>query len=326
MTCGFNRVSVKTMKNSLPSISVIVPVYCGEATLPELVQRLTATLDTVTSAYEILLVNDGSPDHSWGVIESLAKKYGVVHGVDLMRNFGQHNALLAGIRAARYELCVTIDDDLQHNPEDIPQLLARLNEGFDVVYGAPLAEKHGLWRDMASVITKATLATVMNASSGRHVSAFRIFYTRLRDAFVQYNGPAVSIDVLLTWGTSRFGYVQVKHEKRTYGTSHYTFRKLVAHAFNLMTGFSTIPLRLATGAGFFFILFGIGIFLYVFIRYLIQGGAVPGFTFLASTIAIFSGVQLFALGIMGEYLARMHFRLMDKPTYVIKSTTGKTER
>jgi hypothetical protein len=190
-----------------------------------------------------------------------------------------------------------------------------------VVYGAPLAEKHGIWRDLASVITKATLATVMNAASARHASAFRVFYTHLRDAFVQYTGPAVSLDVLLTWGTSSFSYVEVKHDKRTQGESHYTFRKLVAHAFNMMTGFSTIPLRLATGMGFVFIIFGIAIFLYVIIRYLIQGGAVPGFTFLASTIAIFSGVQLFALGIMGEYLARMHFKLMDKPTYVVKSTT-----
>jgi hypothetical protein len=166
---------------------------------------------------------------------------------------------------------------------------------------------------------------VMNASSARHVSALRIFYTRLRDAFAQYTGPAVSIDVLLTWGTSRFGYVEVKHEKRLYGESHYTFRKLVTHALNLMTGFSTIPLRVSTGLGFLFMFFGIGIFLYVFIRYMIQGGAVPGFTFLASTIVIFSGVQLFVLGIMGEYLARMHFRLMDKPSYVVKSTTDKKE-
>jgi glycosyltransferase involved in cell wall biosynthesis len=311
------------MTNEKPSISVVIPVYFGKKTLPELVARLEQTLTQIASQYEIILVNDGSTDGSWSVIESLAGKIPEVRGINLMRNYGQHNAVLAGVRSASYELTITIDDDLQHDPALIPVLLAKLNEGYEVVYGAPLAEKHGIWRDLASVITKATLATVMNAASARHVSAFRVFYTRLRDAFVQYTGPSVSLDVLLTWGTSNFSYVEVRHEKRTQGESHYTFRKLVAHAFNMMTGFSTIPLRLATGMGFVFIIFGIAIFLYVIIRYLIQGGAVPGFTFLASTIAIFSGVQLFALGIMGEYLARMHFRLMDKPTYVVKSTTEK---
>ncbi len=313
------------MINKQPTISIIVPVYFGEKTLPELVERINVVMEEISEHYEIILVNDGSADHSWEVITDLAQKFQAVHGINMLRNFGQHNALLAGIRSAHYDLCVTIDDDLQHDPALIPVLLAKLEEGYDVVYGAPLAEKHGLWRDLASVITKATLATVMNASSARHVSALRIFYTRLRDAFTQYTGPAVSIDVLLTWGTSRFGYVEVKHEKRLYGESHYTFRKLVTHALNLMTGFSTIPLRVSTGLGFLFMFFGIGIFLYVFIRYLIQGGAVPGFTFLASTVVIFSGVQLFVLGIMGEYLARMHFRLMDKPSYVVKSTTDKKD-
>ena len=303
------------------SISVVVPVFYAEKTLPKLVERLRTTLTVIADEFEIILVNDGSTDESWKVIASLAGKNSDVRGINLMRNYGQHNALLAGIRSAKYEITVTMDDDLQHDPASIPVLLAKLDEGFDVVYGAPVAEKHGLFRDMASVLTKATLATVMNASSARHVSAFRIFYTRLRDAFAHYTGPAVSIDVLLTWGTSRFSFVEVNHAKRAEGESHYTFRKLVVHSFNLITGFSTIPLRLATGVGFVFILFGIVIFLYVFIRYVLQGGAVPGFTFLASTIAVFSGVQLFALGIMGEYLARMHFRLMDKPAYVVQSTT-----
>jgi glycosyltransferase involved in cell wall biosynthesis len=311
------------MTNKKPSISVLVPVYFAELTLDELVKRLASTLKPITEKFEVLLINDGSGDRSWEVIEKLAEENDFVRGVNLMRNYGQHNALLAGIRLARFEITVTIDDDLQHDPALIPVLLEKLGRENEVVYGSPQVEKHGLFRDAASVLTKITLSTVMNAKAARHVSAFRVFYTSLRDAFADYCGPSVSIDVLLTWGTSRIGYVEVKHEKRTTGVSHYTFRKLVAHALNLMTGFSTIPLRLSTGMGFAFILFGVLIFLYVIIRYLIQGGAVPGFTFLTSVIVIFSGAQLFALGIMGEYLARMHFRLMDKPTYVIKSKTGK---
>lgn len=301
-----------------PTISVIIPVYNSEKSLPDLLAALTDELPKITSAFEIIMINDGSKDNSWEVINNLITKFKHVSAINLMRNFGQHNALLCGIRQANYDLVVTLDDDLQHDPALISVLIDKLNEGYEVVYGAPLAERHGVWRDFASVITKATLSTVMNAKSARHVSAFRIFYTYLRDAFANYQGPSVSLDVLLTWGTSKFGYVEVPHRKREIGKSNYNFRKLVVHALNLLTGFSTIPLRLATGVGFLFLFFGLIILFYVLIRFLIQGGVVPGFTFLASVIVIFSGVQLFTLGIMGEYMARMHFRLMDKPTYTIK--------
>ncbi|MBA4384149.1 MAG: glycosyltransferase [Anaerolinea sp.] len=307
------------MKAKLPTISVVVPVYFSEGSLKPLSEKLLSVMPVISSAFEVIFVNDGSPDGSWQVIQELADSSPLVSGVNLMRNYGQHNALLCGIRQAKHEIIVTIDDDLQHDPALIPVLLAKLNEGYEVVYGSPAAEKHGVWRDIASVITKATLSTVMNAKSARHVSAFRVFYTYLRDAFVNYQGPSVSLDVLLTWGTSRFSYVEIPHHKREIGASHYTFRKLVTHALNLLTGFSTIPLRLATGTGFLFLFLGIIILLFVLIRFLLQGGVVPGFTFLASVIVIFSGVQLFTLGIMGEYLARMHFRLMDKPTYIVKA-------
>jgi len=306
------------MKNKKPSLSIVIPVYNSEKSLPLLLDSLNKSLPEMASEFEVILINDGSQDRSWMVVQELVSKYKNVTGTNMMRNYGQHNALLCGIRQAKYDIVVTLDDDLQHDPALIPVLLAKLDEGNEVVYGAPAAEKHGIWRDLASVITKATLSTVMNAKSARHVSAFRVFYTYLRDAFANYKGPSVSLDVLLTWGTSNFGYVEIPHHKREIGKSNYTFRKLVVHALNLLTGFSTIPLRLATGIGFLFLFFGVVIFLYVLIRFLIQGGVVPGFTFLASVIVIFSGVQLFTLGIMGEYMARMHFRLMDKPTYTVK--------
>jgi undecaprenyl-phosphate 4-deoxy-4-formamido-L-arabinose transferase len=306
------------MNPKKPTLSIVIPVYYSENSLKPLTARLLDVLPTIASDYEIILVNDGSKDGSWKVIEELEKAYPKVKGICMMRNYGQHNALLCGIRAAKHELTVTLDDDLQHDPALIPVLMEKLNEGYEVVYGSPLEERHGIFRDMASVITKATLSTVMNAKSARHVSAFRVFYTYLRDAFANYQGPAVSLDVLLTWGTSDFGFVEIPHLKREIGVSHYNFRKLTAHALNLLTGFSTIPLRLATGIGFLFLFFGLIIFSYVLIRFLTQGGVVPGFTFLTSVIVIFSGVQLFSLGIIGEYLARMHFRLMDKPTYIVK--------
>jgi undecaprenyl-phosphate 4-deoxy-4-formamido-L-arabinose transferase len=246
-----------------------------------------------------------------------------VRGIDLMRNYGQHNALLCGIRAARHEVVVTMDDDLQHPPEELPKLLAQLDEGWDVVYGTPLAEQHGFLRDMASRITKLALQSAMGAETARHVSAFRVFRTQLRDAMSSYRSQHVSIDVLLTWGSTRFATVTVRHDPRRIGTSNYTFRRLVTHALNMLTGFSTFPLQLASLSGFAFTLFGIGVLVYVVVRYLVQGTSVPGFPFLASMIAIFSGAQLFALGIIGEYLSRMHFRMMERPPYTVRATVGR---
>jgi len=311
--------------NPASSISVVVPVYNSENILPELITRLRDVLREEAALFEIILVNDGSQDESWRVICELARQYSWIRGIDLMRNYGQHNALLAGIREAQYPVIITMDDDLQNPPEEIPLLLAKLHEGYDVVYGTPAREQHGLWRDLASRVTKLALQSAMGAETARKVSAFRVFRTQVREAFANYQGPFVSIDVLLTWGTTRFAAVSVRHDPRRIGKSNYTFRKLVTHALNMMTGFSVLPLQLASLMGFGFALFGLLILVYVLGRYLIQGGSVPGFPFLASTIAIFSGVQLLALGIIGEYLARMHFRMMERPTYVIRQQVYSEE-
>lgn len=309
-------------------ISAVVPVYRSQAMLPELHRRLVAALEQIGRPFEILLVEDCGGDDSWSVIEQLAAADPRVRGLRLARNYGQHNALLCGIRAARGELVVTLDDDLQNPPEEIHRLLARLDEGYDVVYGSPQAETHGFLRDQASRITKLALQGAMGVDSASKVSAFRVFRTRLRDAFAAYRSPSVNIDVLLTWGTTRFGSVLVRQDERAVGDSGYTLRKLINHAVNMMTGFSVLPLQVASVLGLAFGSMGFLVLLYVLLRYLVQGSAVPGFPFLASIIAIFSGVQLFALGIFGEYLARMHFRSMERPPYALRSSTaaqGDTE-
>jgi undecaprenyl-phosphate 4-deoxy-4-formamido-L-arabinose transferase len=158
----------------------------------------------------------------------------------------------------------------------------------------------------------------MGAQTARHVSAFRAFRTQARDAFANYHSPFVSIDVVLTWATTRFVAIQVRHDPRLAGISNYTFGMLFRHAMNMMTGFSTLPLQLANLMGFVCTAFGGIILVFVVGRYLLYGTSVQGFTFLASIIAIFSGAQLLALGIMGEYLARMHFRMMERPTYTVR--------
>ncbi len=312
-----------TVPTPLPAgLSVVIPVYNSENSLEPLLARLADVLPTLTSRYEVILVNDGSRDRSWAVIERLVSRYPWVRGVDLMRNYGQHNALLCGIRLAKYATLVTMDDDLQHPPEEIGKLLARLDEGYDVVYGTPQQEQHGLWRNLASQMTKYVLQTAMGAEVARQISAFRAFRTALRYAFTDYNSPFVSIDVLLTWGTTRFAAVPVRHDPRTIGVSNYTFRKLVRHTFNMVTGFSTLPLQFASLLGFGLTLFGVVVMIYVVGRALIEGVVVPGFAFTATIIAIFSGAQLLTLGIFGEYLARMYTRTMNRPSSVISQMIG----
>ncbi|MGA2650481.1 MAG: glycosyltransferase family 2 protein [Terracidiphilus sp.] len=306
-------------------LSVVIPVYNSELILPELARRLESVLSKITPDYEMVLVDDSSPDHSQSVIGQLAREYPRIRAVSLMRNYGQHNALLCGIRAARYSVIVTMDDDLQHPPEEIPKLLAVLAGGYDVVYGTPEHEQHGLGRDLASMITKLALKNVMGAEIARQVCAFRAFRVEVAKAFSHYEGPFVSIDVLLTWGTNRFHATPVRHDSRKQGSSGYTFRRLITHAMNMMTGFSTLPLQMASVVGFAFTFFGFCVLVYVLVRYFANGDAVPGFPFLASIVALFSGAQLFALGIIGEYLARMHFRSMQKPPYVVRTDSADPE-
>ena len=300
------------------NVSVVIPVYNSEQILPELVRKIKKVLETCSYDYELILVNDCSRDRSWEVICELTVENPWIRAFNLMRNYGQHNALLCGIRAANNKIIITMDDDLQHPPEEIPKLMKKLNGGYDVVYGRPEREQHGLIRDFASKITKIVLQDAMGAETARHVSAFRMFRTSLREAFSEYRGSFVSIDVLLTWGTARFAAIPVQHNPRFRGESNYTLGKLATHALNMMTGFSALPLQIASIIGFIFTLFGIGVLFYVIGRYLINGGSVPGFPFLASIIALFAGVQLFALGIIGEYLARIHFRTLERPPYAIR--------
>ena len=302
-------------------LSIVIPVYNSAGSLNLLVEKLEEVLPEICQQFEIILVNDGSRDESWRTIELLMRSHPAVRGINLMRNYGQHNALLCGVRAAQGDIIVTMDDDLQHPPKEIPVLLSRLNEGFDVVYGSPRKMPHSLWRNLASCISKKSLSWVMGVKTVREISAFRCFRTQLRDAFKNYQSPGVILDVLLSWGTTRFTHVVVDENPREFGQSNYTFSKLARQVFLILTGFSTLPLRFASWLGFFFVLFGIGIFLYVLYIYFIHG-SIPGFPFLASIISLFSGVQLFALGLIGEYLARVFDRSTDRPPYVIRENVN----
>ena len=304
------------------SVSIVVPVFNSEATLKELVAWLKTTLPGYIEDFEIILVNDGSCDSCWEVILDLAGQEENVKGINLMQNYGQHNALLAGVERANYDAIITIDDDLQYPPEEIPKLLDKLGEGFDVVYGKPINRNHKTWRNLGSRILKSSMKMVLGSDIANKSSSFRAFRPELRRGFRNFADASLDLDVLLSWSADQIISVPVQHHGRQTGKSGYTLRKLLRLTLSIVTGYSALPLRIASAAGLLTSLFGASLFLYVVIKRLLQTTYVPGFTFIAAEIALFSGFQLFAIGIIGEYIARLHFRTMGKPTYVIRDTAG----
>jgi undecaprenyl-phosphate 4-deoxy-4-formamido-L-arabinose transferase len=311
------------MKDFTPhSISIVIPVYNAETSLPVLVDRLEGVLDKVDLPYEILLVNDGSRDLSWEIIQSLAETHHSVHGINLMRNYGQHNAILCGIRSAHHEIIITMDDDLQHPPEEIPHFLEKLAEGYDVVYGIPRKMPHAWWRNLTSWAAKRLLSMIIGLKTVREIGSYRALRTDLRRSFAEYRNPGIIIDALLAWGTTRFASISIDEAPREQGISNYNFFKLLSIVFLILTGYSTMPLRIASLLGFSLTIFGLAAFFYV-LTITVTQGSLPGFPFLASTVLLFSGTQLFALGIFGEYLARIFDRSMDRPPYIIETETPK---
>lgn len=301
------------------SIAVVVPVFNSAETLPSLVERIYAELADVS--FEVLLVDDCSSDNSWRVIQQLAIVNSRVSGIRLAKNSGQHAALLAGIRKVSAPVTITMDDDLQNPPECIRLLLSTLTPEFDVAYGTVSKRHHSLIRNVVSRLARHLLRSFFGIEHSRTISQFRAFRTRLREGFANELGPGISIDALLDWSTSRFTSVEVTHHKRAVGKSNYNFRKLLKHLIDTTSGYSTLPLRLATGLGLATILLSFGILTFVLWSSLVKEESVPGFPFLAATIAIFSGTQLLVLGIIGQYVGRVHFRVMNKPTYTIAEIT-----
>ena len=307
---------VEQTSSLLSGVTVVVPVYNSEQTLGDLIAALARILPSCGVHYELILVNDGSRDGSWSVIRELAAQHPWIRGINMMRNFGQHNAILCGVRAACCDTIVTMDDDLQHPPAEVPKLLSKLDEGWDVVYGTPQNLPHSPWRNLMSSFTKRAFALATGNHNIKAINAFRAFRTHLRHAFADFRCPQLQIDVLLSWGTAKFTTTPVIQEPRRVGQSNYTFLKLFNHTLSLLTGYSTAPLRLASLVGFGFTFLGLMVLLYALGRALI-GEHVPGFPFLAAIISIFSGIQLFILGIIGEYLARVFNRSLERPPYVV---------
>jgi len=300
-------------------ISVVVPCYKSGLTLPELVARLQVELPLVADQYEIILVVDGSPDDTYSVARQLENGDPEhLRTLLLRRNYGQHNALLAGLSRVRYDITVTMDDDLQHRPEELTRLVAPLADPLvDMVYGVATEEEHGFFRSLASRVVKGALA-LAGVPNARSVSAFRAFRTNLREGFEHVADPFISLDVVLSWTTTAVRRVDIQMDQRTVGSSSYTLRALVRHAFNMVTGYGTVPLKLVTWLGLACSIFGFGLLVFVLVSFVRGEIQVAGFTTLASMIALFSGAMMLSIGVLGEYLGRLHFRSMQRPTFLVR--------
>jgi polyisoprenyl-phosphate glycosyltransferase len=309
-----------------PEVSVVVPVYRSAECLEALVALIDETLVCARIEYEVVLVNDGSPDLSWNAIETLCRSHPYVVGVDLRRNFGQDNAILTGLRLARGRSIVIMDDDLQHDPADIPRLLAKLEEGPDVVYADFRVRRHTLWKTLGSWFNGKIAEWVLDKPKGIYLSPFKALRKDVADLICQYKGPDPYVDGLLLQVTSRFAQVPVDHHPRFAGSSTYTLWKSVSVWARLATSFSVRPLRLVTWCGLALGALGGLLALYVILYRLLFperfAVSVAGWASLMSGQLLIGGVQMVFLGVLGEYAGRTRTTVAGKPQATIRTVVN----
>ena len=306
-------------------LSIIIPVYGSELVLPELVSQIHAVLtqlEEIRESYEIIFVCDCSPDHSWQVIQTLSAKYPQVRGILLRMNAGQHNALMAGFAKAQGEIIVTMDDDLQHSPADIPKLLQEISQGYDVVYARFKNRQHAFWKVAGSRLNNLVASLLLQKPKDLYLSPFRAMKATILDDILRYCGPFVYVDGLILSVTRNISSVDVDHYERYAGDSGYSLRKSISLWLKMATGFSVVPLRLTSLLGMFFSCVGF-FFAILFIIQKFTINLIPiGWTSLIVTILIIGGAQLLALGMLGEYLGKLLLTINSRPQYVLAETVG----
>ena len=297
--------------------SVVVPVFQGEGTLRPLVARLHAFFAAANFTHEIILVHDGGPDNSWTVIQELHQQMGThVKGVQLSRNFGQHNALLCGFEEAQGRFILTMDEDLQHRPADIEQLIRRQQEGdFDVVYGKLGELQHSLFRNLTSR-TMRLLLRVGIPDLHPDYSAFRLIKTEIARYCLDMRNSYTFLDGYLTWITMHVASVPVTHQKRAAGQSAYTVGKLVAYSINIFATFSNLPIRLLSLTSILVFLLTSSYSAYVLIRKLVYNDFLLGFPSLIISIGFGVGLILLGIGILGEYIHRINLKTTRRPNFI----------
>lgn len=310
------------MRGSVPHLSIVIPVYKAEGCLHELYRRLRAALETTTDDFEIILVEDCGGDRSWSIISELAATDQRVIGIQLSRNFGQHAATICGFAKARGQWIVTLDDDLEQKPEDIPLLVQKAQEGYDLVYGVYPHRCHSSWRNITSEIARRLFNMAIPTLNYEYTS-FRVIRHDIAQVVTTFDSPFPFIDGYLSWLTCNYATVEVEHSLRAHGVSNYNFRKLLTHTINIFVTFSDLPLRLSSWIGLGSFLVGMLWLAGIVLARFMGGITVSGFASLMAGIILFGGIQLLLLGIFGEYLGRMNFKSTKKPLFLVSKMTNK---
>jgi len=321
------------MRNRQPSdasalfLSIVVPVYRSEKILPLLVQKSleTATASGYSDQFELILVNDCSPDNSWMVIDALAREYSFVRGVSLRRNFGQHNAVMAGLHHANGKYIVVMDDDLQHPPEAIGDIIAALVSGFDVCYTHYDGRKHALWKVWGSRFNDAVATLLLNKPQGLYLSSFKGLSREVVQEVIRYDGPYAYVDGLILDITRSITSVRIQHQPRHEGDGNYNLRRSISLWLKMATSFSVLPLRVATLTGFALAAISALIILFILIEKLLNPDLPRGWASLIATVLFVGGIQTMCLGVMGEYIGRSYLKLNKKPQFVVARTTWQED-
>ena len=310
------------MKNV--KISIVIPVYKSENCLDELAKRLTDVLDSLGKTYEIVLVNDCSPDNSWEKIIELNEIYDRLKGINLRRNFGQDSAVMAGLNYSSGESVIIMDDDLQHDPADIPTLLSGLEKGYDVCYAFFDSKKQSWFKNLGSWFNGKVAEMVIKKPKDIYLSPYKAIKRGVVDEIVKYDGPYPYVDGLLFSVTRNVTQLTVEHHERYAGKGNYNLINSIRVWLKLATNFSVIPLRIATFVGF--VSSGIGFFLAIFfiIEHFIYGKGPVGWASLIVVVLFLGGIQLVSMGIIGEYVGRLFLHHNKEPQFVINEIIGDT--
>ena len=307
----------RNSNSNLLEFSVVIPVFNEESNLCILHDRLSGVMQGLGKIYEIIYVDDGSTDDSFQVLSDLHSQDNHVKVIRLTRNFGQYPAVMAGFNTTRGEIIITIDADLQNPPEEIPKLIGKLNEGYDIVFGVFLRRKHSAFRRAGSKFAKWVLSRIVPLET-TNLSGFRALRSYTIDQLKLLDEKGKFLDGLLCWMGYKVGTVEVTHSERYSGKTKYTQLKLIRLWLDMVISFSDLPLKFAMFLGAVFGIIGLIMAVVYFIYYFVYGFTVPGFTTTIILITIFAGVQLLCLGIMGEYIGRMNIQIKNRPAYIVK--------
>lgn len=308
-----------------PKLSIVVPVYRGADTVGELVEKLSAELRAYYDL-EIVLVDDKSPDHSADVLRELGARFPWVVCVFLSRNFGEHNAVLAGLNHASGDFIVTMDDDLQNPPYEVKRLVDELERGYDVVYSRYERKRHSPFRNFGSWLNDRVANVMLGKPKGLYLCSFRAMNRFLVNEIVRFDGPFPYIDGLILRATRNVGVLTVEHHERQVGRSGYTLVKLVRLWANMFTSFSILPLRFTSILGLIVAALGIVLAFVFALERLVHPELPIGWASIMVAVMVLSGAQLFSLGMLGEYLGRLFLKVGGEPQFVVRSTQNYVVR